>query len=124
MTKNEFIQLSSLNVGSKIVTNRGSVRELAEFVENQMGFGMRFRGIDSKSGTYNSINKYIYLSEINSLLEYLHLNKKVTFHDVANFVNANTKGGCVTLVTVEIVVNYLKFAIVNYESKIIYLKNE
>ncbi len=124
MTKNEFIQLSSLNVGSKIVTNRGSVRELAEFVENQMGFGMRFRGIDSKSGTYNSINKYIYLSEINSLLEYLHLNKKMTFHDVSNFVNANTKGGCVTHVTVEIVVNYLKYAIVNYESKIIYLKNE
>ena len=124
MTKNEFIQLSSLETGAQIVTNRGSVRELAEFVENHMGFGMKFRGIDSKTGSYNSINKYIYLSEINSLLEFLLLNKKMNFNDVANIVKANTKGGCVTLISVEIVVKYLKMATVNYDSKILYLKNE
>jgi hypothetical protein len=124
MTKNEFILQSSLKIGSQIVTNRGSIRKLTKFVQNQKGFGMLFRGIDSKSGAYNTIKRYIYLDEINSFLNYLYLNKMMAFKDVENFVKANKKGACVTHIAIVIVVNHLKLATVNYESKFLYLKND
>jgi hypothetical protein len=121
MTREEFIAKSSLKLGTIILTNRGSIRELVEFVENSSGSGMRFRGIDPKSKSYNSINKYIYLSEINLLLDSLRKRKTLTFNEVSHFVSAHKKGGCVTLITVEIVVNFLKLANANYDRKILSL---
>lgn len=121
MTKEEFLKSSSLKKGTLIETNTGSIRELFEFVEKNNRFGMRFKGIKLDTNEYNKINKYIYLDEINEVLDFLKANKKITFNKVADLVNADKKGNCVTHLTIEIISKFLKIGIVDYSYKTILL---
>lgn len=119
MTKEEFIVKSSLVKGTIIETHYGSIRELNEFVENKNRFGIRFKGIDETTKQYNSIVKYIYLDEINEIVDFLNVNNKITFNEIAFFVKADKKGNCVTHLAIEIITKYLQLGIADYSKKVI-----
>lgn len=119
MTPFEIKKLGDLHIGKLIITNRKSKREISAFVENSSGEGIIFKGINKTTNKPNSIKKYLYFHEIDEVVSLLKKSNQITFSQIESIVNTQTRGGCVTHVTIIIITIFLKVGIADYKNRLI-----